>query len=142
MGLRQCVAGAAACLSVTASAVTAQDNSALLAIELNALTPSEGGCTISFLVRNGYERDITTAVFETVLIDADGQVERLTLFDFGALPAGRPRVRQFALPDLACGNLGQILINGVSHCEAGDLGAKACSTGLVLTSRTDVELIG
>ena len=75
---------------------------------------------------------------ETVLIDTAGRVERLTLFEFGALPDGVPRVRQFDIPGLACESLGRVLINGVSDCSAG----AACAEGLELTTRTDVEVIG
>ncbi|ARE42427.1 hypothetical protein RGUI_0069 (plasmid) [Rhodovulum sp. P5] len=142
MSLWRFRAAAIGFIAGTSAAASGQESSAYLSIELNALSPAERGCTISFLVRNGHDRDIAAAVFETVLIDANGQVDRLTLFDFGALPAGRPRVRQFALPDLSCGDLGLVLINGVSRCEAGDLGAKACSEELKLSSRTDVELAG
>lgn len=114
-----------------------------LSIELNAATTAEsGGCTMSFLIENGRESDIAKAVFETVLFDTDGQVERLTLFDFGELPQGRPRVRQFTIPGKACDGFGRILFNGANTCEAGDLGEGACTEGLILGSRTDIEVLG
>jgi len=46
------------------------------------------------------------------------------------------------VPGLQCEALGQILINGASTCEAGELGAAACLQGLTLNSRTDVEMMG
>lgn len=114
-----------------------------LSIELNAATTAEsGGCTMSFLIENGHDAEITKAVFETVLFDTDGQVERLTLFDFGELPEGRPRVRQFTIPGKACDGFGRILFNGANTCEAGELGDGACTTGLILDSRTDIEVLG
>lgn len=113
-----------------------------VSIELNAAATSEGACTLSFLVTNGYEHPIEQAVFETVLFDRAGQVERLTLFDFGALPPARPRVRQFALSDVTCDAIGRVLINGASTCEAPDLGPGACMDGLQLTSRADIDLSG
>lgn len=113
-----------------------------LSIELNAVEPLESACRISFLIRNGHDADISQAVYEAVLFDGEGRVDRLTLFDFGALPASRPRVRQFVLPDLACAELGQVLINGVETCEGDDLPAGACMDGLELGSRTDVEVLG
>lgn len=66
----------------------------------------------------------------------------LTLFDFGALPAGRPRVRQFVVPGQECAALGSVLINGVVTCTAPGLEATACETGLSVSSRTNVDLIG
>ncbi|CUH39281.1 hypothetical protein JSE7799_02005 [Jannaschia seosinensis] len=111
-----------------------------LTVELNAAVEGSDGCTLSFLITNGGEADIGKAVFETVLFDTEGQVERLTLFDFGELPAGRPRVRQFTLSDTTCSGLSRLLVNGVTTCEAPIEGA--CTEGLRLTSRTDIEIIG
>lgn len=119
-----------------------EDLGAGVSIELNALDPGEGACRISFVIQNGHARDIDSAVFEAVLFDADGRVERLTLFDFGALPAARPRVRQFAVPGLDCDGLGRVLINGAETCAGEGLAPGACMEGLELRSRTDVELIG
>ena len=71
-----------------------------------------------------------------------GRVERLTLFDFGTLPAARPRVRQFVVPDLACEALGRVLFNGAETCTGAGLAEGACEDGLLLSSRTAVELLG
>ncbi len=130
-------------LCVAAPAALAQDETGpRLSIELNATEQVDQSCRMSFLIRNGHEADVESAVFEAVLFDAEGRVDRLTLLDFGALPGGRPRVRQFLLSNLDCGSLGQVLINGAETCEAGELGEAACTEGLELGSRADVELIG
>ena len=121
--------------------VVAQDAPGL-SLELNKLEATDDGCALSFLVVNGHADDIASLVYETVLLDKNGLVDRLTLFDFGALPAGRPRVRQFVVPGLACDALGQVLINGASSCEAGTAGESACTDGLDLGSRVDIEVIG
>lgn len=113
-----------------------------LTIELNATKGVEQGCQLSFLIRNGHETDVDSAIYETVLLDTNGQVDRLTLFDFGELPAGRPRVRQFVVPGTGCDGLGQILINGASRCEAAGGESDLCTKGLDLKSRSDVEVIG
>jgi len=111
-------------------------------IELNTVNPNEGGCTLTFMVTNEHPRPIERAVYETVLFDSAGQVDRLTLFDFGTLPAGRPRVRQFSVSGIACEELSRLLINGAHTCEAPDLAAGACMAGLVLETRTGIEVIG
>ena len=69
-------------------------------------------------------------------------VERLTLFDFGGLPAARPRVRQFLIPDLDCASLSRVLINGAETCTGENLPQDACTRDLDLRSRTDMELVG
>ncbi|MEO0918149.1 MAG: hypothetical protein AAFY31_14360 [Pseudomonadota bacterium] len=113
-----------------------------IAIELNTLQPVEGGCQLTFVASTTSVGGIEKLVFETVLFTTEGAVDRLTLFDFGEIPAHAPRVRQFVLPQLECTNLGQLLFNGVNACQIDGAESTACATGLTLTSRTDVELLG
>jgi len=113
-----------------------------LDIELNAASQTNDGCQLSFVLINGHPEDIQQAVFETVLFDMGGAVIRLTLFDMGALPAARPRVRQFVLPQTQCSDMGQILFNGTTSCTTETLANTACMAGLSLRSRTDIEVLG
>ncbi|SNR73494.1 hypothetical protein [Puniceibacterium sediminis] len=111
-------------------------------LELNSAVTVEGACRLSFLAQNLYAQPITSAVYETVLFTAGGDIDRLTLFDFGTLPVGRPRVRQFDIQGVACDTIGRVLINGASTCTGEGLPDAACDTGLVLRSRTTMELLG
>ncbi|MEM6387094.1 MAG: hypothetical protein AAF718_12750 [Pseudomonadota bacterium] len=124
-----------------ASMAQAQNQTPGLSIELNTVAEANGGCQLTFVANTGFENGVEKAVFETVLFDKTGAVNCLTLFDFDAIPAGRPRVRQFVLPELACADLGQILINGVNTCEAPGIESDACAAGLSVSSRINVELI-
>lgn len=124
-------------LCATAPAM-AQEDSARLGLELNRVDPLEGACRLTFMAENALGRDVEALSLETVLIDTEGRVERLTLFEFGVLPDGVPRVRQFDIPGLSCAALGRVLINGVAECSAG----AACAEGLELSTRTEVEVIG
>lgn len=133
---------ATALLSAPAASAQDTDIGENVMIELNTAKTSDTACTLTFLVINGHPKPIEKAVYETVLFDAEGQVDRLTLFDFGTLPPGRPRVRQFSVPGLTCDNLGRVLINGAHACTAPELDDKACASGLQVHSRTEVEVIG
>lgn len=128
-------------LTVSASAQET-DLSDKIAIELNAIETGEAACTLTFMITNGHSVAIDQLVFETVLFDDQGQVDRLTLFDFGALPVARPRVRQFAVPDTACDKLGRVLFNGLHTCTAEGLDQSICANGLVPSSRTAIEVLG
>ena len=141
--IRTAIAASLAGLAM-ASGAAAQDEALgeAVLIELNAVKSGEAACTLTFLVLNGHPSQIDKAVYETVLFDTGGQVDRLTLFDFGALPSGRPRVRQFSVPGVTCDGLGQVLINGAHTCEAAELAETACAAGLVLDTRTEIEVIG
>ncbi|MBF9051742.1 hypothetical protein GTA62_18300 [Roseobacter sp. HKCCD9010] len=121
-----------------AAPATAQDITPRLALELNRIDQLDAACRLTFLVENALGTDLAALALETVLIDAEGRVDRLTLFEFGALPDGVPRVRQFDVPGLSCDGLGRVLINGVAECSAG----AACANGLELSTRMNVEVIG
>ncbi len=126
-------------LAALPAIAAAEDAPPKLALELNRIDPLDGACRLTFMAENGLGTDLRGLALETVLIDTDGQVERLTLFDFGDLPAGIPRVRQFDLPGLSCAALGRVLINGVAACGAE---AVDCASALELDTRTGVEVIG
>jgi len=128
-------------VAFSAEAQEAATKPALL-VELNTAQTVDSSCRLSFLIQNEHATEIASAVFETVLFNTDGSVNQLTLFDFGSLPSGRPRVRQFEVPSVTCEGLGPLLINGASTCDAGDLGNQVCASTLMLSSRTDIEVLG
>ena len=113
-----------------------------LRLELNAADTVPSACRLSFVIENPHDADIAQAVFETVLFNADGSVNQLALFDFGAVPAGRLRVRQFDIADLPCDGLSRVLINGANTCEATRTGDTVCAAPLRLSSRTAIALVG
>lgn len=129
------VAVAALCIALSAPAL-AEEAVPAISVELNALDPVEGACRLVFVARNGLEADVASLILEAVAFDPEGGVARISLFDFGELPAGRIRVRQFDLPKLSCDGVGSLLINGVQTCE----GVEDCP--LAVSSRTEVELLG
>ncbi len=113
-----------------------------LQVELNAAETTDANCTLTFLITNTLDTPLEKAVYETVLFDQNGTVDRLTLFDFGTLPVGRPRVRQFVVPQTTCENLGRILFNGAQTCAGEGVDAGICESDLGLTSRTEIEVLG
>lgn len=135
--------GLAAGLGLASAAEAEDDLSNSIFLELNTAQSQGEACTLTFQIINGFESEIGRLVYETVLFDSAGSVNRLTLFDFGTLPPGRPRVRQFSVPGMACEGLGRILINGAHSCEAEGLEAGACEDGLRLESRVStIEVLG
>lgn len=133
------VALSAALMISTAPAAFAQD---ALSLELNTATDIDNACRLSFLVRNETQNDIGSFVVETVIFTPDFQVERMTLFDFQAVPQGRPRVRQFDLSGTPCAGIGSLLINGVETCTGESVSAEACQSALSLSSRSDIKVEG
>lgn len=109
-----------------------------LALELNALQPSDSGCRVSFLASNGLGADLGKAVFEVALFGAGGAIDRLVSLDFKAMPAGKTRVMQFDIPGLDCGAVTRALVNDVTQCEGDGLDPAACLEALVVTSPSGV----
>jgi hypothetical protein len=132
-----------AILAVTlATPAVAEAPAPALGLELNTVSEAEGACRLTFLAENALGGDLDALVIEAVLFTTQGSVDRLTLFDFGALPAGRPRVRQFDLGGLSCDALGQVLVHGATECAGTGLAPGACIDALRLSTRTSVEVAG
>ncbi|GAB4353987.1 MAG: hypothetical protein Kow0026_12350 [Oricola sp.] len=113
-----------------------------LSLELNAMQQLEDTCRIVFLVENRLGADLDALSYETVLIDTDGVVDRLTLFDFRALPEGRARVRQFDLDNAQCSRIGRVLINGAAACKGEGLSGDECIDKLTVSSKTATGMAG
>ena len=129
-------------LSALPALAQEQDLGGKIAVELNAAETREDSCMLTFMITNGTEAEASKIVYETVLFDTAGQVDRLTLFDFGTLPPARPRVRQFAVPQLTCENLGRVLFNGANTCAGEGLDKAVCESGLLPSSRIKIEVLG
>ena len=128
---------AAMAFAIAAGTAQAQD----LQISLNTLDPQPEACRLTFVADNGTDADITRLVLEAVLFTKAGQVAQFTLFDFAALPSGRQRVRQFDVAGLACDDLGQVLLNGVTACDGAD--PAACAAALTPASAVEgIEVAG
>ncbi|MEM9967989.1 MAG: hypothetical protein AAF755_07820 [Pseudomonadota bacterium] len=126
------------------SAVAADetDKTETLRVELNAADTIGDACRLTFLINNDLAVDVESLVVETVLFSKEQQVILLTLFDFAALPLGRPRVRQFQVPNVTCDGIGMVLVNGADNCAGNGLNAAVCERSLVVSSRTSIALEG
>lgn len=125
-------------LCIAAQTAMAEEAPSTVAdIELNALEQVDAACRMTFTAKSAAPLD--SIVVETVLFDTAGAVALLTLFDFGALPAEKMRVRQFDLAGTQCSRLGKVLFNGIESCA----GPACASPALSVGSRLDaVEVLG
>ena len=89
---------------IAASPAAAQEAATAggLALELNALSPSETGCRISFVATNTLGTELTRSAFEIALFGAGGGIERLVSLELKAMPEGKTRVLQFDIGDIGC----------------------------------------
>lgn len=110
-----------------------------LSVELNSLQPSDGGCRLTFVVKNGMDSDLSRAAFELVLFDSEGTVERITVVDFQDLPSTSTKVRQFDFKGTQCDRLGRVLINDTTDCTGDGVERRACLSNLETSTKTSIE---
>ena len=109
-----------------------------LALELNALQPTETGCKVTFLATNQLGAPLDRAAIETALFDADGAIDRIVTLDFKGLTEGKTKVLQFELANLPCDGIGRVLINDISACEGTGLAPTACLDNLKTTTKPEI----
>lgn len=127
-------------LAVAATSVHAEERGKL-SLDLNALEQVGQSCRLVFVATNAIGAAIDELSLETVLFSAAGTVDRFALFDFQALPEGKTRVRQFDLPDIRCGDIGKVLINGAASCKGQALKGIECMDQLELKSSSKTEIV-
>ncbi|MEN0040833.1 MAG: hypothetical protein AAF764_05805 [Pseudomonadota bacterium] len=106
-----------------------------LKLELNKLATQNGNCRVTFVANNRTGKAIGGLGYEVVLFDTEGGVSRMTKFDFGSLAVDKTVVRRFDLAGTPCEQIGRILVNEASRCEADGID---CNAALATANRTDV----
>lgn len=112
-----------------------------LTLELNKIEPRSNDCLLTFVVSSNTKSDIQKHAYEFVIFDKELSVDRMRVFDFRDVAAGKIKVRQFQLPNTKCDNLGRLLLNDVSACDGKDLDKKYCASSLKVTNKTSVEFL-
>ena len=105
-----------------------------LLLQLNAAQPSDKGCRLTFVVSNNLGADLSKAAFEIALFNRAGVVDRLTVLDFKALPAGKTKVTRFDLPGTQC-DVSRVLINDATECAGNGVDPKRCLADLKAESK-------
>ena len=122
-----------------ANASADQKSKSGLSLELNGLDQNGGACRATLIARNGFEATLDQTAFELVIFDKAGLISLMTVFDFGALPAGKTLVRRFDLPKIDCSDLTRILVNGVSRCAGEGVDLARCETHFTTENRAEIE---
>lgn len=109
-----------------------------IALELNDASANAKACRLSFVIANEQAAAIDDMALELVLFDKAGRVERFVVVRSGKVPAGKDRVRQFDIPETACGDIGRVLLNDVKECAGNGLTPPLCSDRIKAVSRTAI----
>ena len=116
-----------------------QEDPPALALELNAVQPSQKGCRLTFVVMNGLGTKVSRAAFEVALFNDLGVVDRLTVLDFRDLPSGKTKVARFELAGTDCSKVTRVLINGATDCQGDGVAPEACMNQLRTTAKARIE---
>lgn len=123
-----------------ADASKAPASEKVLAVELNALVPSQKGCLMTFVARNGMEVPVAKVSFELAFFNRESAVDRITVLDFRDLPVAKVRVRQFDMPGVQCDSVTRIIVNDTPVCDGPAAGE--CMEKLVTRSQLAVPFEG
>ena len=104
-------------------------------LELNTAADVDGGCRLTYVATNSSPVSLEKISYEVAVYDLDGFVKPLLVLEFGWLPSGKTRVVQFDLPEMACGSISRILVNGPAECSSKDGEQTICRDNQILSSR-------
>lgn len=136
---------AVAALTSTATAqqqAQARENDPPLTVELNKFEAGEdGGCRAFFLFRNGGEVTYDGFEMSLAILDAQGVIDRLLTIDAAPVPAGRTTLKLFEIPEIACGEISEVLLHDMTACNAQNDGPADCFGLMDLVSRTSARFV-
>lgn len=119
-------------LMAVAAPCAAAAAAAPIRLELNAATPAQGQCRLSFVIENRADAALDSLKLDLVLFGRDGVIAHRLMAEMGPLRAAKTVVKAFAIGS-ACDDLGAVLINDVAACAPA--AADACLDRLALSSR-------
>ena len=112
-----------------------------LSVELNRMDATDGGCSVYFVLENGTGRSFEDLSLDLVMFDTDGVVASRLAVQFAPLSSGKTALRVFDVPDLACGDMGRMLLNDAVGCRDAEGREGGCLAAVATASRTEVEFI-
>ncbi|SHH00993.1 hypothetical protein SAMN05443551_1294 [Marivita hallyeonensis] len=129
-----------AALAVSAQSATAQD--ALLSVELNKFeTAEDGGCQAYFLFRNQTGKSFEGFEMSLAILDRSGVIDRLLSVDAAPLPIARTTLKLFAIPEIACTDISEIVLHDMASCRPQNEEETDCFAFLDLQSKTNAALV-
>ena len=129
-----------AALAIAASQAVAQDGA--LTVELNKFEEAEaGGCQAYFLFRNGSGKSFEGFEMSLAILDTGGVIDRLLSIDAAPLPIERTTLKLFAIPDIACTDISEIVLHDMASCRPQNEEETDCFDFIELRSKTNAALV-
>ena len=113
-----------------------------LTVELNKFEEiTGGGCRAYFLFKNDTGTSFEGFEMSLAVINKDGVIDRLLSIDAAPLPVARTTLKLFEIPQIACADIGQILLHDVPVCKPQNGEAMDCYPVIDLASKTSAPLV-
>lgn len=108
-------------------------------LELNRLEAVDGICRSYFVVGNNLAEPLRELQLDTFFFGADDVVQDRVALTFENVRAEREKVVLFDL-ELACDEIGYILVNEMLTCSAASGPVEGCADELAVSSRAEQDL--
>ena len=110
-------------------------------VELNKLEPVDGACRAYLVTQNLTDSTFEDVQLDVVMFDNDGIVARRLAVQIGPMARNKTSIKVFDIKNLACDDIGQMLLNDVLQCRS-DQGARDdCLSLLSVSQRGNVPFI-
>ena len=122
------------------STAFAQDN---LDIELNSISKRADSCEVYLRVRNKTATGYSIFKVDLAFFDRSGVINDRSLVELGPLRANKTSLHVFQMPEMDCGNVGEVLLNDITECTPTDAaaGVSDCLSIVTLSSKGDIAFI-
>lgn len=124
------------------AATTALADTGRLKIEVNKFEEiAGGGCRAFFLFQNDTPTSFEGFEMSLAIFNAQGVIDRLLSIDAAPLPVARTTLKLFEIPQIACADIGQILLHDVPVCKPQNAETTDCYPMIDLASKTAAPLV-
>lgn len=129
-------------IALAASTMMAGAQTANLTVELNKFEDAEGGgCQAYFLFRNATGKSFEGFEMSLAVLDSTGVIDRLLSIDAAPLPIARTTLKLFAIPEIACSDISEIVLHDMASCKPQNEEETDCFGFLDLQSKTNAALV-
>lgn len=111
-----------------------------IGIELNKAEDTDQGCRPLFLFDNRSGHQLNKFQVELVLFDGKGVYSRQILLDMAPLYEDKKMLASFLMTDLACEDIGSMLVNALPSCVNSIGGDLDCLSLLEVSSKSAIPL--
>ena len=75
------------------------------------------------------------------ILDGNGVIDRLLSIDAAPLPIERTTLKLFAIPEIGCSDISEIVLHDMASCKPQNEDETDCFDFLTLQSKTDAALV-